>query len=99
MPPHTTTATRRNFIRLAALTPLGAAASSHAQMPIQRSGGSLLKPALNAYSFLELLTENMKYASRGIDLFGVCDFCAKHNIEAVDLCPEFTIGLATFSPH
>jgi hypothetical protein len=52
----TNTVTRRNFIRLAALTPLAAAtSSSYAQTPIQRTGGPLLKLALNAYSFLELL--------------------------------------------
>lgn len=88
----TTTVTRRNFIRVAALTPLAATTSSSAQLPIQRSGGPLLKPTLNAYSFLELLTDNMKDASKGIDLFGVCDFCAKHNIEAVDLTGYFFPG-------
>ena len=88
----TNTVTRRNFIRLAALTPLAAATSSHAQTPIQRTGGPLLKPTLNAYSFLELLNANKEDASKGIDLFGVCDFCAKHNIEAVDLTGYFFPG-------
>ena len=27
----------------------------------------------------------MADAGKGMDLFGVCDFCAKHDIEAVDL--------------
>lgn len=83
---------RRNFLRLAALTPLAAAQSSFALEPIKRSGGPLLKPALNAFSFRELLNENIKDASKGIDLFGVCDFCAKHNIEAVDLTGYFFPG-------
>jgi sugar phosphate isomerase/epimerase len=52
----------------------------------------LLKPALNAYSFLEPLTANMKDAGTGMDLFAVCDFCAKHNIEAVDLTGYFFPG-------
>jgi sugar phosphate isomerase/epimerase len=85
------TTTRRNFLRLAALTPL-AVTSVHALEPIKRTGGPLLKPALNAWSFLELLNENRKDASKGIDLFGVCDFCAKHNIEAVDLTGYFFPG-------
>jgi sugar phosphate isomerase/epimerase len=84
--------TRRGFLRLAALTPIAAATSSYALAPIQRAGGPLLKPALNAYSFLELLNENMKDATKGIDLFGVCDFCAKQNIEAVDLTGYFFPG-------
>jgi sugar phosphate isomerase/epimerase len=84
--------TRREFLRLAALTPLAAATSTYALEPIKRTGGPLLKPALNAFSFLELLNENRKNASKGIDLFGVCDFCAKHNIEAVDLTGYFFPG-------
>ena len=69
---------------------VGACAAAFA--PIKRAGGSLLKPALNAYSFLELLNANLKDASQGIDLFGVCDFCAQHNIEAVDLTGYFFPG-------
>ncbi len=84
--------TRRNFIRLAALTPLAAATSSYAQTPVKRAGGPMLKPTLNAYSFLEMLNDNIADASTGIDLFGVCDFCAKHDIEAVDLTGYFFPG-------
>jgi sugar phosphate isomerase/epimerase len=90
--------TRRSFLKRAALVPLAAAAgfplgtATAAFEPIKRTGGPLLKPTLNAYSFLELLTANMKDASKGIDLFGVCDFCAKHNIEAVDLTGYFFPG-------
>ena len=86
------TYTRRHFLCLASLAPLAAATSSYALTPIKRMGGPLLKPALNAFSFLDLLNENMKDASKGIDLFGVCDFCAKHNIEAVDLTGYFFPG-------
>lgn len=60
--------------------------------PIKRVGDALLKPGLNAYSFLELLTINGTDASKGIDLFAVCDFCGKHNIEAVDLTGYFFPG-------
>lgn len=75
---------RRNFLRLATV------ASSQALEPIQRTGRPLLKPALNAYSFLGLLNANKEDASKGIDLFGVCDFCAKHHLEAVDLTGYFS---------
>ncbi len=87
---------RRSFIRRAALLPLAASLplsrATAAFSPIERTGGPLLKPGLNAYSFLELLNENMKDASKGIDLFAVVDFCAKHNIEAVDLTGYFFPG-------
>jgi len=83
---------RRNFLRLAAIAPLAAATSSSAQTPIQRTGGPMLIPTLNAYSFLDLLNANLKDAGKGIDLFGVCDFCAKRNIEAVDLTGYFFPG-------
>lgn len=83
---------RRSFFRAAALAPLALASPLQALEPIKRSGGPLLKPTLNAYSFLELLNENLKDASKGIDLFGVCDFCARQNIEAVDLTGYFFPG-------
>lgn len=83
---------RRDFIRLAALTPLAAATTTQAFAPIQRTGGPLLKIGLNAYSFLELLNENIKDSSKGIDLFAVCDFCAKNNVECVDLTGYFFPG-------
>ena len=86
------TFTRRNFLRLAALTPLAAASSSHALTPIARTGAASFAPTLNAYSFLEQLNANMADATKGIDLFGVCDFCAKHDIAAVDLTGYFFPG-------
>lgn len=85
----TKTMARRNFLRFAALAPLAAAAQAYAVAPIRRAGGPLLIPALNAYSFLEQLNANLKDSSKGIDLFGVCDYCAKHNIEAIDLTGYF----------
>jgi sugar phosphate isomerase/epimerase len=93
MPKNTTHClSRRNFVRLAALAPLAAASPSSAQTPIQRTAGPMLKPTLNAYSFSDLLDANLKDAGKGIDLFRVCDFCAKHNIEAVDLTGYFFPG-------
>ena len=59
-------ATRRNFRGRVALAPLAAAASTYALAPIKRTGGPLLKPTLNAYSFRGLLKENMEDASKGL---------------------------------
>ena len=89
-----TRSTRRSFLRRAVLaaTVLPFAEAAGAFAPVQRVGGALLKPALNAFSFLELLNANMKDASQGIDLFGVCGFCAQHDIEAVDLTGYFFPG-------
>ncbi|MEY3895555.1 MAG: hypothetical protein RLZZ214_1074 [Verrucomicrobiota bacterium] len=88
--------TRRGFLKSAALLPLAAgfpfASASAAFEPIKRTGGSHLKTSLNAYSFLELLNANMKDKSKGIDLFGVCDFCAKCGFDAVDLTGYFFPG-------
>lgn len=63
-----------------------------AQTPIQRTGKARITPALNAFSFLEQLTANKADPSKGIDLFGICDFCAQHDIEAVDLTGYFFPG-------
>ncbi|MFM9030382.1 MAG: sugar phosphate isomerase/epimerase family protein [Opitutaceae bacterium] len=82
---------RRGFLQLAALAPL-AAAPLPALEPVKRAGGPLLRPALNVYSFLEPLNENAKDSSKGIDLFGVCDFCARLNIEAMDITGYFFPG-------
>lgn len=90
--------TRRDFLKRAALLPLAVVAGLPAGRafaafaPIQRVAGAHLKPAVNAYSFIELLTANAKDASKGIDLFGVCDFCAKHGCDAVDLTGYFFPG-------
>ena len=89
--------TRRQFLATAASLPIAAsvpfstasAASAPALEPIKRTGGPYLKPALNIYSFLEALNENKKDAAKGIDLFGVCDFCARLNIEAMDMTGYF----------
>jgi sugar phosphate isomerase/epimerase len=89
--------TRRAFLKSAALLslaatglPVGTATAAFA--PIPRVGGSHLKTSLNAYSFLELLNANAKDQSQGVNLFQVCDFCAKHNFDAVDLTGYFFPG-------
>lgn len=90
--------TRRRFLTTTALLPFAAsvpfsqalaAAPLPALEPIKRTGGAFLRPALNIYSFLEALNENKKDAAKGIDLFGVCDFCARLNIEAMDMTGYF----------
>ncbi len=73
----------------AGLSPATAAA---ALTPIKRAGGSHLKASLNAYSFLDLLNANARDPGKGLDLFQVCDFCAKHNFDAVDLTGYFFPG-------
>lgn len=88
---------RRHFIASTALLPFAAAISARAATaaaakPIPRTGGSHLRTSLNAFSFLELLNANAKDKTKGIDLFGVCDFCAQVGFDAVDLTGYFFPG-------
>jgi sugar phosphate isomerase/epimerase len=55
-----------------------------ARPPIQRVGSSKLKTSLNAYSFAKDLNDHIKHRAPGMTLFGVLDFCAQHNFDAVD---------------
>lgn len=85
---------RRSFLQRAAYFPVVAVGLAPAKLiadisPIERIGGAHFKTSLNAYSFLDLLNANAKDSSQGIDLFQVCDFCAKHNFDAVDLTGYF----------
>jgi sugar phosphate isomerase/epimerase len=61
-------------------------------LPIPRVGRSHPRPGLNAYSFLDRLKANAKDPDTGMDLFGVCDFCAEHDIDGVDLTGYFFPG-------
>ena len=94
----TTLSTRRRFLKAAGLLSFGAAAAfpgttaSAAFQPVPRRGGALLKTSLNAYSFLELLNANAKDSATGVDLFKVCDFCAEHGFDGVDLTGYFFPG-------
>lgn len=90
---------RRHFIRTATLLPLAAAAFPAAAFraaagiaPVRRAGGPRLKTALNAYSFLELLNARAADPAKGIDLLEVCEFCAKHDFDAVDVTAYFFPG-------
>jgi sugar phosphate isomerase/epimerase len=89
---------RRTLLKHVALLPIAAAAGISVRRaaaeiaPIKHIGGARLKAGLNAYSFNGPLLAHAKDASTGIDLFGVCDFCAQHEAEAVDLTGYFFPG-------
>ncbi len=87
---------RRHFLKRSLLVPLAAALpgfhSPAALAPIQRTGRPRLLPALNAYSFSDLLVAHSKDPSKGLDLFAVCDFCARQDLDAVDLTAYFFPG-------
>jgi sugar phosphate isomerase/epimerase len=63
--------------------------TASAVAPIPRTGRAVLRPALNIYSFLDQLNENKKDPRKGIDLFGVCDYCARLDLEAMDMTGYF----------
>jgi sugar phosphate isomerase/epimerase len=90
---------RRDILKYAALVPAVSLAAlpvaravAAGFVPIKRVPGARLKLAVNAFSFLELLVDNAKDVSKGIDLFGVCDFCAMHGCDGVDLTGYFFPG-------
>lgn len=90
-----TSLTRRRFLATSALLPFAAAGLSPARaayQPISRHSGPHLRTSLNAYSFSDLLMANAKYATKGLDLFQVCDFAAKVGFDAVDLTGYFFTG-------
>jgi sugar phosphate isomerase/epimerase len=88
----TPTFPRRTFLRVAGLAPIAFSMPSYAASPVKRTAGPYLKPGLNVYSFSDLLTANAKDPSKGMDLFAVCDFAAKLNLDAVDLTGYFFPG-------
>ena len=90
----TNSLSRRTFLTQAAVMPVAAQAGLGGTgfAPIARKGGSRLKTSLNAFSFLELLDARAKDANKGMDLFQVCDFCALHDFDGVDLTGYFFPG-------
>jgi sugar phosphate isomerase/epimerase len=85
------TLNRRAFIGRAALLPLAAATAAGtgapracAQTPIKRCGGPRLKISLNAYSFAKPLNDHLRGRDKGMTLFDLLDFCARHDFEAID---------------
>ncbi len=88
---------RRRFLATSALLPFASSAlvsgsARAAYAPIPRHSGSHLRPSLNVYSFLELLNANAKDKTKGLDLFGACDFCAKVGFDAIDVTGYFFPG-------
>lgn len=92
------THTRRNFIKHAALLPLGTAAinlsnlSAVANEPVHRVGASRLKVSLNAYSFNKLLNDFNRDPGKGVSLMALLDFCAKNDFDAIDPTGYFFPG-------
>lgn len=82
---------RREFLKGAALLPLGAVAGvSLGRWPALGEGSKKsaaepqLKTALNAYSFNKLLNDSLKQRGPGITLLQVLDFCAQQKFEGID---------------
>jgi len=88
---------RRQFLGNASLLPMAALsglwvaeAEAGAQIkPVKRSGSTMLKVSLNAFSFSKLLNLKMKHGKEGIDLFDLVEFCAKQNIDGMDATGYF----------
>jgi len=92
---------RRRFLSTSAVLPFGVVAAFNlagirslqaAEKGNPRTGGPRLKTSLNVFSFLELLNANAKDPSQGVDLFKVCDFCAQHGFDGVDVTGYFFPG-------
>jgi sugar phosphate isomerase/epimerase len=99
-------ASRRSFLRHAAALPFGVYAglnlmnsTAEAELkPIKRSGSTMLKVSLNAFSFSRMLNNKIKRGKEGIDLFDLVDFCAKHNIDGMDATGYFFPGFPDSPP-
>jgi sugar phosphate isomerase/epimerase len=64
-----------------------------AQPEIKRTGPALIIPALNAYSFNDLLSGKEKTSNLdSFSLFDLLDWCAKQNIKALDVTGYFFPG-------
>jgi sugar phosphate isomerase/epimerase len=78
---------RRDFVRAASAFGAAAVAGSPARAsvaPINRVGGPQLKVSLNAYSFGKLLNDHALGRGTGMSLFGLAEYCAKHNFDGFD---------------
>lgn len=100
-----TALSRRSFIRAATVFPFAATGfnvmSGFAQAeikPVPRSGATMLKVSLNAFSFSRLLNAKLKHGKDGIDLFDLVDFCAKYNIDGMDPTGYFFPGFPDVPP-
>ncbi|MBK5210032.1 MAG: sugar phosphate isomerase/epimerase [Flavobacteriaceae bacterium] len=66
--------------------------SLFAQTPIKRNGESFVKTSLNAYSFNQLLSNEIKGEGEGLTLMELLDFCAENNFDAIDITGYFFPG-------
>ena len=96
---------RRGFVRAAVIFPFAATGlnimGGYARAkvtPVPRSGATMLKVSLNAFSFSRLLNAKLKHGKDGIDLFDLVDFCAKHNIDGIDPTGYFFPGFPDVPP-
>ena len=84
-------ASRRHFLKQAALLPAAAATAGLALPSAARAttltvlpDPAALKLSLNAFSFNGALLDGLAGKPGGISLFGILDFCAKHGFAAID---------------
>ncbi len=77
---------RRRFLQQAALLPaaLGAAAGAQAAPASAPRPTSALKLSLNAFSFNDALVAGLSGRPGGVALADVLEFCAQHDIAAID---------------
>lgn len=80
---------RRTWLRSGLAVSASLMAAVHARSTMATEAAGRIVPGLNAYSFLERLNARAADRSKGMDLFDVCEFCVKHEIEAVDLTGYF----------
>ncbi len=80
---------RRDFLKSAALWPLGAAMGAAAPATPEpdsssRAEGHPLKVSLNAYSFAQALTAPAAGGPAAMTLYDALDFCAQHDFDGID---------------
>lgn len=96
-------ASRRQFLRLAALLPLAAAtrfpfggfSALAGAAPINRVGGPHLKISLNAYSFGKMLNDHALGRGAGMSLVGLAEWCAKLGFDGFDPTGYYFPGYRT----
>jgi sugar phosphate isomerase/epimerase len=98
--------TRRSFLKSASFWPLAAVGglslagpAARANEPVKRTGGVLLKPALNVYSFNSKLLAGVKGGKNGVTLLALLDFCAEHGLEAIDATGYYMPGWPNPPPN
>lgn len=97
--------TRRGFLCAAPFLPMAVTAAlglrpttAQASEPVQRRGGPLMKPALNAYSFNSRMVGGPKKRTEGLTMFDLLDFCAEHGLEGLDATGYYFPGYPEVPP-